>query len=143
MPKFLKRKAQMRAMVHDAFSFFAENPKGRRSIEEVEGGTMTAFRVSNGNCCCIGMQLTKEELDKLEQEELLDLPVELLATHMLYEELPIAGFPTPFLVDMQALHDTHAYWEEYRPTEAGVMAYARIVEKIRRGKYTHDDDEMR
>jgi hypothetical protein len=126
--------AHLRQLTVDAYSFYSARP-AHRAVEIHPQGHTCLYVTAAGKLCAIGKMLTPEELRLLALYGLNGMKVAVLATHPCFEGLGIADYPVDFLADLQALHDTHDFWDLSGPTKAGDLHFRAMMQKIHFKRY--------
>ena len=143
----MNKKEQMQELLKDTVDFYREDPANRRSVTD-DGDCMYTW---GKNHCAVGRFLKTEYQD--ETWESNNKSVEQLADKADGSDYSIDqflvekahGFDADFWIDLQAIHDTVTYWEEwnlhvdgkrkYGLTDRGKEAYVQFQDKIADGRY--------
>ena len=132
----MKTKAEKIKLIRETINYYRKNQ--RAVLRGPSSGTMCAYITPEGHRCAIGRLLPAELCAVLENSKgfkgVGDVPI--------WHRLPadLQDYDRPFLVLLQRLHDTAAYWRESNhqhlanALSAKGVRYAReIVKWVRKG----------
>ena len=130
-------KDKMFKILKDTRDWYAEDPKGRRSLDK-DGNCLFTW---GKNHCAVGryMQETFQQEDWVQNNESVnelcnDSPgIGYNIDWCLREE--VQGLDTGFWVNLQDMHDTMSYWNEKGLTDRGKESYIKLIDRIIEGDF--------
>ena len=143
----MNKKQQMQELLKETVDYYREDPVNRRSITD-DGDCMYTWGKKHG---AVGRYLRKEYQD--ETWDYNNLSVNELSTNTDDGEWSIdwclidkaQGLDANFWGDLQDMHDTVGYWEQwhehkdgvrdYKLTDLGKERYVTLQDRIAEGKY--------
>ena len=141
----MNKQQQMQGILKDTVDYYREDPANRRSVTD-DGDCMYTWGKKH---CAIGRFLKEEYQDEtwvdnnMSAWELSEYSGNMTIDQFLVDK--VHGLDLDFWRDLQDMHDTVGYWEEwhehkdgvrdYKLTDLGKEAYVRFQDKIAGGEY--------
>jgi hypothetical protein len=141
----MNKQQQMQDILKDTVDYYSKDPANRRSVTD-DGDCMYTWGKKH---CAVGRYLRKEYQDETWSDnnmsawELSEYSGNMTIDQFLVDK--VHGLDLDFWRDLQDMHDTVGYWEEwhehkdgvrdYKLTDLGKEAYVRFQDKITEGQY--------
>jgi len=137
-----EQQQKMQEILKDTVDYYREDPEGRRAVDKNGDCEYTTY---DGRHCAIGRYM-RQEFQTTEFDENHGVGVNGLSSYVDYYLVhEVRGLDMDFWRDLQDMHDTVSYWEEwhehrdgvrdYKLTDRGKEHYVCLQDRIARGEY--------